>query len=82
MPSSLDILSLENMKFVSCEQKFSLILLKSCRVFIILGFEEVISPRHPAHLGYLPYAGFCNQIIALGTVGCLNDVFIQAGGMI
>lgn len=82
MPSSLDILSLENMKLVSSEHKFPLISLKTYRVFIILGFELVVSPRHPAHLGYLPYAGFCNQAIALGMVGCLNDVFIQAGGRV
>lgn len=82
MPSSLGVLSLENMKVVTSEQKFSLIPLKTYRVFIVLGFELVVSPRHPAHLGYLPSAGFCNQTIALGVAGCLNDVFIQAGGRV
>lgn len=68
MPSGLGILSLENVQLVSCGQNFPLIPFKTCRVFIIWGFEQVISPRPPALLGYLPCAAFCNQTSALAIV--------------
>lgn len=82
MPSGFDILFPENMKLATSELRFLLIHLKMHRGFNICEFESVISPRYAAHLGDLSYASFCNQIIALGIGGCLNDAFMQAGGVV
>lgn len=66
MPSNFDILVSENMRLASSEQQFLLIRLKMCRVFIVLGFEEVISPKYLVHLGVVSCVGFCTKTVGLG----------------